>query len=176
MGDENIYGSRPCPDCGERLAHDARRCACGWGASKRGKGEVASNPVCTWHSGMLVCRYPVGRFDLGARSGYCVFHRAKGTGIDAARIAQESEGHTPEQYLERARRLVYGDGSDNANVAALRARLRRVQAGETVGILATRLLDGLGGPDPVVDERIAAADLANMDAINRSLRDAEEAA
>lgn len=103
--------SKTCPECAERLSLDARQCACGWRVGgKRGANSGPEwNHVCTWHFGSLSCRYPVGRFDQGMRSGLCVFHRTNDRGAIAAQIAEDSQHHTPEQYLAAARRFVYGN-------------------------------------------------------------------
>lgn len=145
MSDDKF--ERLCPDCGDRLAYDARQCACGWGRSTARKGRgVANAPTvdwqrtCTWQSGPLKCQYPVGAFYDHASRGRCIFHRAQGEGVEAARIAEESRGCPPAEYLERAKRLAYGDGSDNANVRELRSRLKRRADGEQVGIASTNAL------------------------------------
>lgn len=176
MGDERNggYQGRFCPDCKDRLSPDARRCACGWGAPKRREMAPETNNVCTWRSGNLTCSYPVARFDIGMKSGWCVFHRSETSGAKGARIADESQGHTPDEYLDRARLFVYGGGkTDNAVNAKLRARLRRVADGERVGILATRLL-GDATPAGAADQHVAAADEAMLAEINRRLAEAQE--
>lgn len=81
--------------------------------------------TCDWTSGTLECHYPVGRLDEGRSSGFCIFHRKTPDGFQAAEIARDSLTSSPEQYLARAKALVYGDGTDNANVRELRARLRK---------------------------------------------------
>ena len=150
---------RGCPDCGERLDPLARRCACGWmAAGERRKVAQESAPrhhmTCTWHSGPLQCQYPVGLFVDGAARGWCIFHRHTGEGVAAARIAEESRGCPPEIYLERAKRLTYGDGTDNANVAALRARLRYRAEGGGLGTLA---IQALGLPEPLAQDEPGSA-------------------
>lgn len=137
---------RSCPECGERLAFDARQCACGWGSKGARKGRGTATPsvdwqrTCTWSTASLRCCYPVGGFYDHATRGWCILHRATGDGIAAVRIADDSRGHTPEQYLERAKRLVYGDGSDNPVVTELRSRLKRRSGGDHVGIASTSAL------------------------------------
>src|SRR5262245_33010762 len=101
--------SRKCPDCGERLAIDARVCVCGWKPGRFRSSPEPHNMVCVWTSGMLHCTYPVGLFIEGARSGFCIFHRRIKSGPQAAAIARESEGHTQDEYNARARKEVYGD-------------------------------------------------------------------
>lgn len=101
--------SKRCPECSERLSPEARQCACGWKAGgRKSSSGPAWNHVCTWHSGSLFCKYPVGKFEAGATDGWCVFHRTHGSGQVAARIAEESHSHTPEGYLAAARAFVYG--------------------------------------------------------------------
>lgn len=106
--------------------------------------------TCTWHSGGLSCRYPVALFRDADLSGWCLFHRATGEGGAAAQIARDSRDHTPASYEERARAQTYGDGSDNKNVAQLRAQLKFKAAGGNVGLFATRVL---GPPQDEPGER-----------------------
>lgn len=113
---------RKCPECGERLSRDARACACGWGAKSKKDFGPKHDMVCQWVSSGLRCRYPVGMFPEGATKGFCIFHRATPSGPESAKIADESHTGTREQYLERAKALVYGVG-DNWNVRHLRAKL-----------------------------------------------------
>ena len=80
------------------------------------------NHVCTWGDGR--CKNPVGRFDDGNRSGWCIFHRRHGSGPQSATIAEESLIHDRESYVRSAMLEVYGSGADNTNVAATRALLR----------------------------------------------------
>lgn len=137
----------PCPECGEKLSPRADNCeACGWkakGARVRGQNNYPLHRMgCTWSSGQLQCHYPVGRFEHGSFSGWCIFHRSKGEGVEAARIAEESRNCPPEVYVERAKRLMYGDGTDNASVRSLRARLTHRATGGHVGLFANRVLGG----------------------------------
>lgn len=136
---------RPCPDCREPIARDAARCKCGWETSeakstRRSEGRPTHNMTCTWQSGSLRCHYPVGRFEAGMLSGWCIFHRATGEGRPAAVIAEDSQGCPPEVYLERAKALTYGDGSDNVSVRSLRAQLTSRATGGGVGMFAQRAL------------------------------------
>jgi hypothetical protein len=100
--------------------------------------KAAYNMVCTWNYGGLSCRYPVGLFLDGARSGLCLFHRQRAKGPMAAAVAEESHNCTQEQYHERASRALYS--IEPPGIRKLRDRLKRVAGGETVGILASRLL------------------------------------
>lgn len=109
--------------------------------------------ACTWHSGALQCRYPVALFRDQDLSGWCVFHRVQGEGIEAARIARDSLEATPAQYAECAKALTYGDGSDNANVARLRAQLKIKAAGGNVGLFSTHIL----GPEVAPQDEPGAA-------------------
>lgn len=125
MGDERkvfAANSRACPDCGDRISADAKRCACGWGKTSI-RAEARHDPVCRWQYGQLSCRYPVGRFDQGEFRGLCIFHRASDRGAVAARIAEESQGHDRDAYVVAATKTIYGSG-DNHYVAALRAGLK----------------------------------------------------
>lgn len=88
---------------------------------------------CQWSYGIMRCRYPVWLFLEGARTGLCIFHRKTSTGHAAAQIAQESETATREQYVESAKLLMYGVG-DNADVAALRAKLRKGVANPALNV------------------------------------------
>jgi len=134
MGDE--YRGRSCPECGDRLSVDARRCVCGWGARKAGKGDEGPryDMVCRWEYGDLRCRYPVGLFQQGEYRGLCILHRASDKGHAAAQIAQESQKATQDQYLTSASLLIYRRG-DNPHVAALRASLKSTKPGN-IGALA----------------------------------------
>lgn len=99
---------RKCPECGERLSLEARQCACGWGAPKAKAGQLFYDHECQWVANGYRCKYPAARFDAGCTTGMCVFHRAGPSGVDGARIVQESQGATRDQYLEAAKRFVYG--------------------------------------------------------------------
>lgn len=134
MGDE--FKQRTCPECGDRLSLDARRCVCGWGSKKAGKGEDGPryDHSCRWQYGNLACHYPVGFFGHGETRGLCIFHRATDKGHQAADIAKESQTTTQEQYLALAAKLMYGKG-DNPYVARLRASLKSTKPGN-VGALA----------------------------------------
>lgn len=147
MGDE-IRG-RSCPDCGERLAVDARRCACGWGARKAGKGEEGPryDAVCRWQYGSLSCSYPVGMFQQGEYRGLCIFHRFQDKGPEAAKIAQESSGASRSDYLKAAAATLYGRG-DNPAVARLRASLRPSKPGNLGALAAPAVMR-----EPGADER-----------------------
>lgn len=93
-----------CPDCGLDLPEIASGCACGW--SRPGAaGAKGRSARCTWSSGEISCRYPVGLFVAGSLTGRCAFHRAHESGPEATRHALESLNHTPEQYLERLKTL-----------------------------------------------------------------------
>lgn len=99
---------RKCPECGERLSIDARLCACGWGAKKEKPGTLHFDHECQWVANGYRCKYPVGRFDMGATTGMCIFHRNCTDGADGARIVKESQDASPEQYLRAAKLFAYG--------------------------------------------------------------------
>ena len=148
MGDERKYSpgfERSCPECGERLNRDAKVCACGWGRSKKGDSGPRHDMTCSWHYGQLRCRYPVGLFMQGEFRGLCAFHRARDRGHEAALIAEESQTATKEQYLDAAKKQIYGS-VDNPLVRKLRAQLRERRGGNA-GRLATPLLPREPGQD-----------------------------
>lgn len=128
MGDE--FKFRDCPECGDRLSVEARRCVCGWGARKSGKGEEGPryDHLCRWTYGAVSCKYPVGLFSQGEYRGLCIFHRSIPQGTQAAQIAQESQSATQAQYLAAANRMIYRSG-DNPAVAALRKSLKSTKPG-----------------------------------------------
>ena len=97
---------RICPECSERLAHDARQCACGWKDPAHFKSGKSIDPMhgkCTWTDGADRCRYP-GSISSGFKGDgrfLCAFHFFNGDPIHAARIVQASfdwDGK-PESYL-----------------------------------------------------------------------------
>lgn len=104
MGDE--FGGRSCPDCGERLSFDARRCVCGWGEKGRKKSEGGARfaPCCRWNLNGMSCRYPVGR----AETDYCIFHRRFISGVEAEEYMRDSQSFTPEGYNEAVESFLYG--------------------------------------------------------------------
>lgn len=113
--------ARKCPECGERLSLDASRCACGW--SQGGNGKPPSHDMqCAWTYGDLRCRYPVGLFADGAKSGFCIFHRANKQGAIAADLARDSENYKPEDYQRLAALQTYNGG--NPMVDRLREAIR----------------------------------------------------
>lgn len=132
---------RNCPDCGEVLSAEADRCgACGWlakGARRRVDAhEPRHNMRCTWHVMGLPCQNPVSLFVEGATRNFCLLHRHRPEGSEAAAIAEASAHISPEEFLERCKVVMYGLKTengvhpDNQNVAKLRQRLRKdVQAG-----------------------------------------------
>lgn len=69
---------KPCPDCGEPIGAKALSCGCGWGLKRRKGAEAGRDTQCTVIASGTRCRYPVGLFRDGARSGECIFHRNKG--------------------------------------------------------------------------------------------------
>lgn len=140
--------------------------------------ESRDDHRCIWNGNGDRCRYPVGFFAQGSHEGYCCFHRAVMSGPGAQVICDDSQSHTPEQYVERAKQHAYSGKLSDADLA-LQERTARVQAAHRAGNPLPRFVIPIRAPEPgdeAVDERIAAADLANMDAINSALRDAEEAA
>lgn len=80
---------RNCPECGERLSFDARRCACGWGAKKRDTGRHFDHQ-CTFKAGHDRCAYPVGLFRETATHGWCIFHRQELEAGQGAEIVRQS--------------------------------------------------------------------------------------
>lgn len=126
--------TRNCPDCRDALAADATTCTgCGWVdpyAKRASPAKTDARPrhesACTWRSGQLECRYPVGLFGKGAGGGWCIFHRRQGSGVEAAKIAEASANFTPESYAEALREMQRRDSEGNESIARLRARLRTV--------------------------------------------------
>ena len=147
MGDE--FRGRSCPDCGERLAVDARRCVCGWGAKKAGKGEDGPrfDMVCRWRAGDLACHFPVGQFGHGEFRGLCIFHRAEDKGAGAVATARRSMVAGRQEYLEDVARLIYGEG-DNPYVEKLRASLKSRRPGNIGAFAAPAAMR-----EPGADER-----------------------
>jgi hypothetical protein len=130
-----------CPDCGERLAADAARCACGWTKAKRRKGQPEGREVdrqCSWSIADLRCRYPVGFFDAGATRGLCIFHRAASTGQAAIATARESQNATPEQFASRAKALIYGKGV-SPEVLRLQKTIRMPKPGNLSDVLPAHM-------------------------------------
>lgn len=135
---------RLCPECGDRLAREARACACGWG--KRRGAEKAGKQTdmrCTYRNGSDRCDYPVGMFPEGAASGWCIFHR-------------EAEPTNGSEILRQSHRVEYAEALKaiihrNANtpyVRAARERMKRTP-GNTGPLLPRR--------EPGQDESEAAA-------------------
>jgi len=94
--------SRKCPDCGERIAYDALRCACGWGVRKGERAGRIYDHRCTFTAGGTRCEYPVGLFAEGRTSGWCVFHR-QARPQDGVEIVMQSQ-RVP--YLEAIRPMI----------------------------------------------------------------------
>lgn len=123
-----------CPSCGGPLGAKATYCGCGWKADKRpvaGPGQIFRDKQCTYLANLERCQYPVGFYDHGATSGWCIFHRLSRDGATGAQIVSESFNptkETKEKYLEAAAKTVYGNG-DNVTVAKIRAGLRKVPLG-----------------------------------------------
>lgn len=101
MGDE-----RSCPDCGERLNIDARRCVCGWGAKKAKDNGKTFDHVCTYKAGFDRCQYPVGLFKEGSTHGWCIFHRQELQAGQGAEIVRQS--HVV-PYLEAIKPIIEGN-------------------------------------------------------------------
>lgn len=80
---------RHCPECGETLSRDARRCVCGWGAKKKSEGK-SFDMRCTFSANGRRCEYPVGMFTEGNTSGWCVFHRQSLQPGEGAEIVRQS--------------------------------------------------------------------------------------
>lgn len=128
------YKQRQCPECGERLSIEARRCVCGWGAKTGSKDNPSYDHSCRWQYGSLNCNYPVGMFEQGQYRGLCLMHRFQDKGVQAAEIAKESKTATREDYLRVLAATIYGRG-DNPYVSRLRASLRPMKPGN-IGVLA----------------------------------------
>lgn len=126
------------------------------------------DPRCIWNGNGERCRYPVGWFPLGAHEGYCIFHRSLLSGVGAQHVCDDSQGSTPEQYVERSKAFVYGTELP-ANVIALQKRLRYVRSNGPVGLFSERLLpkSGEGPGREAADAAIAQADAARMAELNR---------
>ena len=103
---------RNCPECGERLSFDARRCACGWGAKKARDSGKSFDHQCTYKAGHDRCQYPVGMFVEGSTHGWCIFHRQELQAGQGAEIVRQS--HTV-PYLEAIQPII------ESNAAAGRA-------------------------------------------------------
>lgn len=150
MGDE----FRGCPECGERLAFDARACACGWrsGGGKRGKSEGPRHDMtCTWKAGDLQCAYPVGLFMAGEIRGMCVFHRMHPAGTESAYFARLSRTDSPDDYRARAAATIYRE--ESPAVKALRAKLRTPRSNPSEGL--SRFLLSAPTRQPGEDEEAA---------------------
>lgn len=125
-----------CPDCSERLNAQARRCACGWKNPKYDvpesrPGQKHFDARCGYQFAGMRCAHPVGFFDAGSGNGWCIFHRHIDPATQhslGADIVRDSQGCTPEQYLDMARRATYGRG-DTDTVARIRAGLRGEMGG-----------------------------------------------
>ncbi len=96
---------RICPECSERLSHDARQCACGWKDANSFKGK-SLDPFygkCSYMDGTDRCRFPgaLNHAQRGDGRWLCAFHFFNGDAIHAQRILQNSfdwDGK-PESYL-----------------------------------------------------------------------------
>ena len=97
---------RVCTECSERLAPDARQCACGWKDPAYFGGGKSRDPMhgkCSWFDGTDRCRFPgaITHAQKGDGKWFCAFHFFNGDPIHAARIVQASfdwDG-SPEDYL-----------------------------------------------------------------------------
>lgn len=115
---------KPCPSCGEKLNPDARSCVCGWQPSGRSTSAVPPKDTqCTFQYAGTRCRHPVGFFDAGASSGWCIFHRSTEDHALRRDIVNDSQNCTQAQYLDMARRKTYGQG-DAFEVAKIRKTLK----------------------------------------------------
>src|SRR4051812_15317620 len=112
--------SRNCPECGEKLSFEARRCACGWGARKGEKVGREFDHRCTYRAGGDRCQYPVGMFTEGATSGWCIFHR-NNTNPAAGQEIVDQSARVP--YLD-AIKAIQARNADSAGVRATRAELK----------------------------------------------------
>lgn len=140
------------------------------------EGDVGRHDMrCTWNGNGERCKYPVGAFDLGKSSGYCLFHRSMMSGPGAQAICDESQSASPQDYLARAKRFVYGT-QDPPVVRRLREQIAKRAAGGNVGILTSRLMAQLPNreADPA-DEHVAAADAARLAELNAELAIAAQA-
>lgn len=130
---------RQCPECGEELNRDARRCACGWGRKKVETGKEYDHR-CTFKSGFSRCAYPVGLFVEGSTSGWCIFHR---NNFDPGRGFEITQQSQTVPYLE-ALKPIQAANDNSPAVKSCREKLRKIsddpqRASELVpaGILET---------------------------------------
>lgn len=68
---------------------------------------------CTFTHAGLRCSHPAAVYEVGARSGWCVFHRLtdpKEQPELCANLVRESSQFSQEAYLEAAKKRVYGRG------------------------------------------------------------------
>ena len=136
--------------------------------------ETKQDQRCTWNGNGQRCRYPVGVFMLGATEGFCIFHRNNYTGPGAQEVCDESQLHTPEEYVERAKRFTYA-GKLAPGIVALQERVKRVMAGGKRSFFADLMPERSTGPEAdAVDAHIAAADAAHLDEVNRLAAAASE--
>jgi len=114
-----------CPQCKDKLNPDAKACACGWKKAAHADNTPTKDLRCTFTFAGQRCYHPVGFFDQGSFSGWCIFHRSvdpKDSPELAKNIVMDSDRCSPEQYLKMAKAKTYGIG-DSWEVARIRAQL-----------------------------------------------------
>lgn len=140
---------RLCPECGENLNKDARQCACGWGKRKVTEriGKVFDHR-CTFRTFGDRCEYPVGWFEMGATTGWCIFHRNALPG-DGTPIVEQSRSVPYAQAIKP----IIARNADNPNVRALRERIAAKRGDpQRVGSV---LAESLPEREPGADEAVA---------------------
>ncbi len=133
-----------CPSCDETLNKDARQCACGWKnprfEAQPSAKEAPKDRQCTYtHAGMR-CKHPVGYYEQGAQSGWCIFHRASTSQETGRDIVIDSEKFSAREYETAAKAKTYGNG-DSFEVAKIRAGLRDKSYWPSAGIGLKEWLD-----------------------------------
>lgn len=128
---------------------------------------------CTWRAGDIRCRYPVGYFDQGKRTGFCLFHRGVPAGPDAQEICDQSLDVTPEKYLELLRTRA---ATSNASPVVEAIRALMIAGPKRVGHFAAVLLPPRStGPEAdAADAHIAAADAEHFALINALAQEASQ--
>ncbi len=113
--------TKSCPDCNATLNAQAKSCNCGWqeeslffGKPKAGDGYIEREPFCTFRANGKKCRFPVGFFDTGATTGFCIFHRGGMSLSVGANIVEMSQNSNRGVYLD----LIKDRRADPENWAA----------------------------------------------------------
>lgn len=96
-----MYGSFPCPRCGESLLAKAKKCECGW---KEGKGKDA-------HQAPLACSHDVNGYPCGRKADFN-FQRLDGVYFSLCEGHYDDvreKGGVEVEMLRRAKQ--YSDGA-----------------------------------------------------------------